>query len=183
MRVVSGSSNVLMLATEAVSTETLQLFAAQGASAPRLVMTGTRANVLGIDKSDRVTCVVSSPNGLDTVTIEYLANPLTAKAPQPKLSELIVNQATALEMSCVKIAKLSRLLPAAVLVDCEAIPDAFSVDADAIDLFIEHGGAALATPSTYVQSAETIRGYAGQNKLPTWFQHALYELFLSRTLA
>ena len=57
------------------------------------------------------------------------------------------------------------------------------VDADAIDLFVEHGGAALATPSTYVQSAETIRGYAGQNKLPTWFQHALYELFLSRTLA
>ena len=137
MRVFSGSSSVLMLATEAVSNELLQLFAAQGASAPRIVMTGTRANVLGIDKSDRVTCVVSSPNGLDTATIEYLANPLAAKAPQPKLSELIVNQATPLEMSCVKIAKLSRLLPAAVLVDCEAVPDAFSVDADAIEHYMK----------------------------------------------
>ncbi len=137
MRVFSGSSSVLMLATEAVSIDLLQLFAAQGASAPRLVMTGTRANVLGIDKSDRATCVVSSPNGLDTATIEYLANPLAAKAPQPTLSELIVNQATALEMSCVKIAKLSRLLPAAVLVDCEGIPDAFSVDADAIENYMK----------------------------------------------
>jgi GTP cyclohydrolase II len=137
VRVFSGSSSVLMLATEAVSIDLLQLFAAQGASAPRLVMTGTRANVLGIDKSDRATCVVSSPNGLDTATIEYLANPLAAKAPQPTLSELIVNQATALEMSCVKIAKLSRLLPAAVLVDCEGIPDAFSVDADAIENYMK----------------------------------------------
>ncbi|MFM7010903.1 MAG: GTP cyclohydrolase II, partial [Betaproteobacteria bacterium] len=100
-----------MLATEAVSVELLGLFTAQGVSTPRLVMTGTRANVLGIDKSDRSTCVVSAPDSLDAGTIEYLANPLAAKAPQPKLSELIVNQATPLEMSCVKLAKLSRLLP------------------------------------------------------------------------
>lgn len=57
------------------------------------------------------------------------------------------------------------------------------VDADAIDLFIEHGAVELATPSTNVQSAESIQGYAGQTELPTWFQHALFELFLSRAPA
>jgi GTP cyclohydrolase II len=115
----------------------LVLFAAQGLSAPRLVMTGTRANVLGIDKSDRSTCVVSAPDSLDAATIEYLANPLVAKAPQPKLSALIVNHATPLEMSCVKLAKLSRLLPAAVLVDCAETSEAFAVEASAIESYMK----------------------------------------------
>ena len=137
VRVYSGATSVLMLATEAVSVEVLGLFAAQGMSTPRLVMTGTRANVLGIDKSDRSTCVVSAPDSLAAATIEYLANPLAAKAPQPKLSELIVNQATPLEMSCVKLAKLSRLLPAAVLVDCAENSEAFSVEAGAIESYMK----------------------------------------------
>lgn len=137
VRVYSGATSVLMLATEAVSSELLRLFAAQGVSTPRLVMTGTRANVLGIDKSDRSTCVVSAPDGLDAATIEYLANPLAAKAPQPRLSELIVKQAASLEMSCVKLAKLSRLLPAAVLVDCSENSDAFCVEADAVENYMK----------------------------------------------
>lgn len=137
VRVHSGTTSVLMLATEAVSTDMLVLFAAQGLSAPRLVMTGTRANVLGIDKSDRSTCVVSAPDSLDAATIEYLANPLVAKAPQPKLSALIVNHATPLEMSCVKLAKLSRLLPAAVLVDCAETSEAFAVEASAIESYMK----------------------------------------------
>jgi len=52
VRIHLGEVSVLMLAAEAVSLESLTVLASEAKSLPALVMTGTRANVLSLDKSD-----------------------------------------------------------------------------------------------------------------------------------
>jgi GTP cyclohydrolase II len=60
VRIHLGEVSVLMLAAEAVSTESLSALAFEAASPPALVMTGTRANVLELDKSDHHACLVTA---------------------------------------------------------------------------------------------------------------------------
>jgi GTP cyclohydrolase II len=77
-------------------------------------------NVLGIDKSDRPVSVLSHPQGISLDLIEYLANPLSASMTPPIMENLEVKDADALEQSCVTLAKLARLLPAALIVEAGA---------------------------------------------------------------
>jgi GMP synthase-like glutamine amidotransferase len=55
------------------------------------------------------------------------------------------------------------------------------VDAEAIAAFVAYGGSELSAQSACVQSADTILGYAGETELPSWFEHALNELFLHKS--
>jgi GTP cyclohydrolase II len=120
VRVYDERNSLLMLAVDALSADCLNLLTQSGSKAPKLVMTGTRMNVLGIDKSDRPVSVLSHPEGISLDLIEYLANPLSASMTPPNMASLEVKDADALEQSCVTLAKLARLLPAALIVEAGA---------------------------------------------------------------
>ena len=120
VRVYDERNSLLMLAVDALSADCLNLLTQSGSTAPKLVMTGTRMNVLGIDKSDRPVSVLSHPEGISLDLIEYLANPLSASMTPPIMANLEVKDADALEQSCVTLAKLARLLPAALIVEAGA---------------------------------------------------------------
>jgi GTP cyclohydrolase II len=120
VRVYDGRNSLLMLAVDALSADCLNLLTQSGTTAPKLVMTGTRMNVLGIDKSDRPVSVLSHPQGISLDLIEYLANPLSASMTPPNMASLEVKDADPLEQSCVTLAKLARLLPAALIVEAGA---------------------------------------------------------------
>ena len=137
VRVQLGESSVLMLAAEAVNAESLRALASQASSPIALVMTGTRANVLGLDKSDQQACVVTAPGGLDKAVIDYLANPLSALESPPDLTPLQISAAGHLERACVTLAKLSRLLPAAIVARAGAANDALNVSVAAIDAYMD----------------------------------------------
>ncbi len=143
VRVHDGDSSLLMLAAEALTPEHLGLLTRNGHSAPRLVMTGTRANVLGIDKTDRLACVVTHPQGLNLAAIEFLANPLAALMQSPDLSGLTLSDADALARACVSLSKLSRLLPAALIVEGSGTPDILSVKASLIQDYMQNAAKAL----------------------------------------
>lgn len=143
VRVHDGNASLLMLAAEALTPEHLGLLTRTGTTAPRLVMTGTRANVLGIDKTDRTACVVSHPQGLDLATIEFLANPLAALMKRPDLTGLVLKDADLLAQSCVTLSKLSRLLPAALIVEGIGTPDILSVEARLIQDYMQNAAKAI----------------------------------------
>jgi GTP cyclohydrolase II len=101
VRVYDERSSLLMLAVDALSADCLSLTTQSGGAAPKLVMTGTRMNVLGIDKSDRPVSVLSRPQGISLDLIEYLANPLSSSMTPPNMASLEVKDADVLEQSCV----------------------------------------------------------------------------------
>ena len=136
VRVELGEASVLMLAAEAVSPESLNDLALQATSPPALVMTGTRANVLGLDKSDRQVCVATTPGGLDKALIDYLANPLSALEIPPDLTALHISAAGHLEQACITLAKLSRLLPAAIVATAGPATDTLNVSVSAIEAYM-----------------------------------------------
>ncbi len=143
VRVYDGNTSLLILAAEALTPEHLGLLIRTGTSAPRLVMTGTRANVLGIDKTDRAACVVTHPQGLDLATIEFLANPLAALMHRPPLTGLVINDADEISHACVTLSKLSRLLPAALIVEGIGSEDISAVEATHIQHYIQNAAKAL----------------------------------------
>jgi GTP cyclohydrolase II len=143
VRVHDGDNSLLMLAAEALTPEHLGQLTHFGRSAPRLVMTGTRANVLGIDKADRLACVVTHPQGLKLAAIEFLANPLAALMQRPDLSGLVLNDADTIASACVTLSKLSRLLPAALMVEGVGTQDILSVKASLIQDYMQNAAKAL----------------------------------------
>ena len=132
VRVYDDHTSLLMLAVDALTEDYLSLLTQSGSTAPKLVMTGTRVNVLGIDKSDRPVSVLSRPQGLSLDLIEYLANPLSVLMTPPSMASLVVSDADALEQSCVTLAKLARLLPSALIVEGDGNADIPAVQASSI---------------------------------------------------
>lgn len=137
VRVHLGDSSALMLAAEAVSPESLSVLASQAMSPITLVMTGTRANVLALDKHDHQVCVVSAPDSLGKAVIDYLANPLSALETPPDLTSLKISGGGHLEQACVTLAKLSRLLPAAIVATAGPATDALNVSVSAIEAYMD----------------------------------------------
>ena len=137
VRVYDDRSSLLMLAVDALSVDCLRLLTQSGgAASPKLVMTGTRLNVLGIDKSDRPVSVLSHPQGMPLDLIEYLANPLSLSITPSSMASLEVRDADALEQSCVTLAKLARLLPAALIVEGSGAADLPAVQASSIQSYM-----------------------------------------------
>ena len=115
-------SQVLMLAAEAVADESLMALKTQAGSDPALAITGRRAGVLGLAQSESGVFRLVGPDHFDTKTIVFLADPCAASLGSPDLSRLKVQVAGELDQACVALAKLARLLPAAVVADTEAAP-------------------------------------------------------------
>jgi GTP cyclohydrolase II len=147
VRVHLGESSVLMLAAEAVNASSLNTLASEARSPITLVMTGTRANVLGLDKGDHQACLVSMAGGLNKAVIDYLANPLSALEVSPDLTSLELKPAGHLEQACVTLAKLSRLLPAAIVARAETATDALDVQVSAIEAYMDIAADSLSVVS------------------------------------
>ena len=121
---------VLMLAAEAVGDESLTALKAQAGGDPALALTGRRAGVLGLTQSESGVFRVAALNSFDTKTIAFLADPCAVSLGAPDLSRLVVTPAGELDQACVALAKLARLLPAAVVADTDlAPPDVVAVKA------------------------------------------------------
>jgi len=137
--VFTSGTKLLMQAVEGVTEEKLKQMRDESGHAPRLVMTGTRAKVLGLKGSGDSTCVVSAQDSLDKSTIDFLTDPLVARVPAPDLFALTADAASRIEQACVTLSKLSRLLPAAVIASVSSEIheiDAISVQASDIETYM-----------------------------------------------
>ena len=137
--VCASGTKLLMQAVEGVTKEKLTQMRDDSGSEPKLVMTGTRAKVLGLKGSGDLTCVVSAIDTLDKETIDFLTDPLTARLPAPDLFALNVETASRIEQACVTLSKISRLLPAAVIAKVTSDGhdiDAVSVQASEIETYM-----------------------------------------------
>jgi GTP cyclohydrolase II len=131
----------LMMAAEAVSDESLAALAALAGSATQLVLTGRRAGVLGLGDTESGVFRVSARDGFDTETIAWLADPGARSLATPVFSTLDARRAGGLDEACVLLAKLARLLPAAVLAETRSQP-ADAVRVGAADIAAYQEGAA-----------------------------------------
>ncbi len=127
----AGEAAVLMLAAEAVADESLARLKAQANGAePALALTGRRACVLGLGDSESGVYRVISRKSYDTATIAFLADPGAHSLGLPDFSRLDARRGATLEGAAVALAKLARLLPAAVIVDTAVAPaEILTVDA------------------------------------------------------
>lgn len=160
VRVYDTKTSFLTLAVDALTPESLNILTQSGAAAPRLLLTGNRMHVLGIDQSDRPVSMVSHPQGLSLELIEYLANPLSAMRDQPQMTNLEVKDADQLANACVLLSKLSRLLPAALIVEGVGDPDIFSVQASSIQSYMTIAAESLMQVSEArvpLENAENVR--------------------------
>jgi GTP cyclohydrolase II len=120
----------LMLAAEAVADESLERLARHSGQAPALLLTGRRAGVLGLAQGDGEVYRVAGEGRFDTATLAYLADPCARSLGVPDLDGLKVQPASPLGRAAVLLAKLSRLLPAAVIAETTAAPaDIIAVEA------------------------------------------------------
>ncbi|BDX22092.1 GTP cyclohydrolase-2 [Polynucleobacter sp. TUM22923] len=142
--VIGEQKHLLMVAAEALTPEQLEMLRHHQAGAAALVITGTRANVLGIDTTDRAVSRVSHPQGLTLDVIECLANPLAALMNHPNLDGLVVSDADDLAQAAITLCKLSRLLPAALIIEgSQAAPDTLVVKASEIQSYISNAAESL----------------------------------------
>lgn len=107
-------TSALILAAEAASGESLARLARLSGAAPRVVLTGRRAHVLGLTNDVPPVAVVTGPEPLTPVQVAGLADPLGDLRPDPHLTvspEAIPDWAA----GAIALAKLSRMLPAAIV--------------------------------------------------------------------
>jgi GTP cyclohydrolase II len=107
-------STALMLAAEAASGEALNRLAQVSGTAPRVVLTGRRAAVLGLTKETLPVAIIAGFDALTAAQVDSLANPLADFRPDPRLT-LCPESAPGWAQGAVALAKLSRMLPAAVV--------------------------------------------------------------------
>ena len=110
-----GGSASLVLAAEAVTPESLRALAEISGGEPVVVLTARRAAVLGLTRIGPRAAIVGVADGLTADLVQTLADPLCAAAELPSL-EFHVREATphSCESAAVMMAKMARLLPAAV---------------------------------------------------------------------
>lgn len=153
--VCGGETKLLMLAVEGVTEDKLTQMHQDSGQRPRLVMTGTRAKVLGLKGSGAATCVVGTSESLDKSAIDFLTDPLSARVPAPDLFAFTAQVAGRIEQSCVTLSKLSRLLPAAIIVEIGASAN----DIDAVQVQVSD-------IETYMNTAADSLSIVSQARVP-----------------
>lgn len=136
VRVYDENSSFLMMAADVLTADCLDILTQFSNVMPQLVLTGTRVNALGIDKSDRPTSLITHRSGLSVDLIDYLANPLSAFKIPPSIEGLEVNDAHATAQACVTLAKLSRLLPAAIIIEGAGNTETLAVQVSSIQSYM-----------------------------------------------
>ena len=143
VRIEGSGSSIVMLAVDALNADSFKLVSGFNPSPLGLVLTGTRLNVLGIDKSDRPISFLTGGENLSIELVEYLANPLSVLMSPPSLEGLSIRDANTLEASCITLAKLSRLLPAALVIQDLPLTDIPKVKASLIDAYMKNAANSL----------------------------------------
>jgi GTP cyclohydrolase II len=86
-----------------------------------LIVTGNRLQALGMDVSPHPVYLVVLPEVLNLELISFLTNPLTSASSQSalraELNTLAIREGGFLEQACLNLSKLSRLLPAVLVVE------------------------------------------------------------------
>lgn len=126
-----GGHAVLALAAEALNTESLDQLVSKGPDAPTLAITARRASVLGLADSAGKIAIISGLEQLDADAISAIANPLVDTGLSDSTRErLIVTVRETPGYDCasaaVALAKMARLLPAALSIDVSNVDDVFA---------------------------------------------------------
>ena len=134
--VLSGADGraVLALAAEAVTAPTLAALAQLAGTQPQLAVTGRRARTLGFELEPTATVLMTVPGGLTADLARDLADPsrrdpvppADGRPPRERARRAVATatDATGAEAGAVLLAKLARLLPAAVLAPLPGVRDA-----------------------------------------------------------
>lgn len=176
--VVTASGHVPMLveAAEALGPQGPSRLIHLSGTTPRLIITGRRARVLGLDVGSALAVALTLPGGLDDMAVAMLADPNAGAAEQADLPPPHLPEgATATPVpagdsaeACVILAKLARLLPAVVTADltvdnCRAWAaerNILTVDAAAVRGYHETAARSLrmvGTARVPLESAEVTR--------------------------
>lgn len=114
-----GSHAIWMMAAEAADAHHLEEFNALSSDPFKVLLTGQRALRLGVVTTLEAGWVAESKNTFDAHLIGLAADPTLAESDLDAASQILsswkVKPATRIEMACIKLAKLSRLLPAALI--------------------------------------------------------------------
>lgn len=123
-----GDRAVLALAVEALSDERLARFVRLSGSSPSLAMTGRRAELLGLGNGGSGVIRVALAGKPTPQSLRDLVDPLSKPGVAPTVVAVTAARPTDGDSAAVALAKIGRLLPAAVtaatgLVDDRAIED------------------------------------------------------------
>lgn len=138
----AGGEAALVLATEAATPEGMAELARMAHSQPVMAITARRAEVLGLPHGGATTVVVRSAGPLAAAAVRDLADPLSGiTTPEPGLFTIGDAAAHGCESAAVGLAKVARLLPAALVARIED-PEADDLAAWALrhDLLLVDGG-------------------------------------------
>jgi GTP cyclohydrolase II len=117
--VTLGSQAIWMMAAEAVDLHHIEAFTALSNDLVKVLLTGQRALRLGMVTTLEAGWVAESKSPLDAHLVGLAADPTLADVDHDASAQILaswkVKPASRLEMACVKLTKLSRLLPAALI--------------------------------------------------------------------
>jgi GTP cyclohydrolase II len=133
----------VLLAAEAITSDSLQRLGALSAETPLLAMSGRRAAALGLETQDRVVRVTSRDN-FTAPAVQALSNPLTMPAPSIAALEIAAAAAQGWETAAVALTKQARLLPVALGGLAKNAPDCLlRVEIDAVLSYQKQSALAL----------------------------------------
>ena len=112
--VKDGNQSLLMLASEALGAEQLSEFQRFIPGPVMVAITGQRAKALGWDEDVTQAYLVHSQEMLLAPMVEFLCDPVSLSK-EVDLTKLKLTPASPLEKTCLQLAKLSRLLPSALI--------------------------------------------------------------------
>ncbi|MGE0725038.1 MAG: GTP cyclohydrolase II [Alphaproteobacteria bacterium] len=123
-----GDRAILALAVEALTDERLARFMRLSGSSPSLAMTGRRAALLGLGRDGAGVVRVAVAGADDAARLRDMADPLAAASDPPAVVAVTPARPQDGDSAAVALAKLGRLLPAAVtasagLADGRALED------------------------------------------------------------
>jgi GTP cyclohydrolase II len=118
------TSHLLALAAESVSPVTLGDLARRAAGPARVLLTGRRAAVLGLTEAGPDPVAVTLADSPTPDMVSRLADPcLDLDGPLPAITEVTPLRMNSAAAAAVTLAKLARLLPAALVVDLDPAQD------------------------------------------------------------
>lgn len=119
-----GGAAALVHAAEAVTPEGLDRMAAAAGAMPRLAITGRRAAVLKVRETVAKVVEVTAAEGFSAEQVRELSDPLSRPAERPAGLAAVEAAPHGCASAAVGLAKLARLLPAALVADLADNPEA-----------------------------------------------------------
>ena len=112
--VKDGNDRVLMVASEGLGAQELSNFQSLVQGQVSVAITGRRAQALGLSKDPNEAYLLQGDRPLLAQSLEFLCDPVSVSKDEG-LTQLKLTVASSLEKACLNLAKLSRLLPSALL--------------------------------------------------------------------